>query len=62
VTIGGRPACDLILQGVAEGGPVRKYMRLVVHGNSVFELSCQVAPGNENPDNIRAFLSNFRLQ
>lgn len=58
----GRQVRDLILQGEVEGSPVRKYMRLIIHGNSIFELSCQVPTGKERAGQIGAFLSNYRVE
>jgi hypothetical protein len=61
-TVDGRSVCDAILRGKVEGKEVRKYLRLIVSGDSVFQLSCTVPPGSELPADIKVFLGNYQLQ
>ncbi|MFN0017129.1 MAG: hypothetical protein ACKVP0_02650 [Pirellulaceae bacterium] len=61
-TVDGRLVCDAILRGSEEGREYRKYLRLIVSGKSLFQLSCRVPPGSERPAEIKAFLGNYRLQ
>lgn len=62
VTVDGRLVCDAILRGTEEGKEVRKYLRLIVSGDSVFQLTCTVPPGSEQSANIKVFLGNYQLQ
>jgi hypothetical protein len=61
-TVDGRLVCDAILRGKVEGKEVRQYLRLIVSGDSVFQLSCTVPPGSELPADIKVFLGNYQLQ
>jgi len=60
--VDGRLVCDAILRGKVDGIEYRKYIRLLVSGNYLFELSCRVPPGKERPTDIKLFLGNYRLQ
>jgi hypothetical protein len=60
--VDGRLVCDGILRGKFEGTEVRKYVRFIATGDSVFELSCRVPPGHERAADIKLFLGNYKLQ
>lgn len=61
LTVADRPIRDVILQGTVDGVQVRKYLRLIVHGDSVLELSCLVPMGKERASDIGAFLANYTM-
>lgn len=60
-TVDGKLVCDAILRGTEDGKTVRKYLRLIVSGDSVFQLACTVPPGSESSDSINTFLGNYWL-
>lgn len=60
-TVDGRLVCDAILRGTEESKPVRKYLRIIVSGDTIFQLACTVPPGSESSDSIKIFLGNYQL-
>lgn len=60
-TVDGRLVCDAILRGTEESKPIRKYLRIIVSGDTIFQLACTVPPGSESSDSIKIFLGNYQL-